>query len=101
MRENRCGRARTLRAAAISSSLFRIQSTTRPSEAQLNLHGPAAVAREFKGRLHVVEAVTAGQKRLHVHGAAVDEVDGQAELLVEPERAANLDLLGDHHVLRN
>src|SRR5262245_61032516 len=78
-----------------------IHGWNRPSKAQLHLHGPAPVACQFEGRLHLVETVAARQQRLHVDGPPVDEVDGETELLVKSERPAHLDLLGDHRVLGN
>src|SRR5262245_3428580 len=78
-----------------------IDSWNRPSKAQLHFHGPAPVACQFEGRLHLVETVAARQQRLHVDGPPVDEVDGETELLVKSERPAHLDLRGDHRVLGN
>jgi len=49
----------------------------------------------------LVEGIGVRQQRHQVNAAAVDEVDGEGELGVEAEGAADVHLLGDDEVLRD
>src|SRR4051812_10855344 len=85
---------------ALNSVAQPILRKSDASEAQLDLHRPVAVASDLKGHDGVVEAVGAGQQRLQVDHAAIDQIDREAELLVKPEGAAEFDFLGNGHVER-
>jgi hypothetical protein len=56
------------------------QTKGKPLETQLNLHRPAPVPCKVEGRLHFVQPIAARQKRFHLDGPPVDEVDGNTEL---------------------
>src|SRR6266481_1775707 len=59
------------------------------SEAQLNLHGSTAISRDLEGVYGLVQSKDAGQQRGQIHSPLVDEVDGQAKLLMETKGPAH------------
>src|SRR5271166_195369 len=91
------------RLGATLACLLRVSQAARYSdsrEAELDLHCPTAIGREGKGPVGVGERDHFGQQRAHVDLASCDEVHRPAELLVEAEAAAQLQLLGDDGIHR-
>src|SRR2546421_8114016 len=77
---------------------FRIACT---SETELNLHRSTAISGDLEGVNGLVQSKHAGEQRRQIHSPLVDQIDRQAELLVEAEGPAHFDFLGHHHVLRD
>ena len=68
---------------------------------ELHLHRTAAIARGLKGLYRPVKAEDAGKQRLHIDNFPADQINRQAELLVEAEGAADFEFFRHDQVLRN